>query len=86
MWNKIKFLLLCDSWQDKEHPEVDAKDQDDLEDDLAHDWLSKIEGPVHNHGPKLDQDHDQKRAWHLILRQRRSDVGCWVFLGGKRYK
>lgn len=70
----IKFLLLCDSWQDKKHPEVDAKDQEDLEDDLAHNRLSEVEGPVHHHGPKLDQDHDQEGSRHLILRQRRGDV------------
>ena len=48
------FLLLCDSGQNEEHPEVDAEDQDDLEDDLAHDGLSEVEGAVHHHGPKLD--------------------------------
>lgn len=73
---KIKFLLLGDSWQDKEHPEVDAKDQHDLKDDLAHDRFSEVEGPVHHHSPKLDEDHDQEGTWHLILRQRRSDVSC----------
>lgn len=74
------FLLFCDYWQDKEHPEVDAKEQDDLEDDLAHDRLSEVEGPVHHHSPKLDQDHDQERSRHLILRQRRRDVCSRVFL------
>lgn len=80
MWSTIEFLLFCNSWQDKEHPEVDAKQQDDLEDDLAHDWLSEVKGPVHHHGPKLDQDHDQERSRHLILWQRRCDVCLWVFL------
>lgn len=80
MWNVSKLLLFRDSWQDKEHPEVDAKKQDDLEDDLAHYRLSEVEGSVHHHGPKLDQDHDQERSWHLILRQRRCDVCCRVFL------
>ncbi len=77
---KIEFLLFCDSRQDKEHPEVDAKEQDDLEDDLAHDRLSEVEGSVHHHGPKLDQDHDQERSRHLILREGRGDVCRWVFL------
>lgn len=82
MWGKIKLLLFCDSWQDEEHPEVDAKEQDDLEDDLAHDGLSEVESAVHHHGAKLDQDHDQERSRHLILRQRRRDVCRWVFLEG----
>lgn len=80
----IEFLLFCDSWQDKEHPEVDAKEQDDLEDDLAHDGLSEVEGAVHHHSPKLDQDHDQERSRHLILWQRWRDVCRWVFLEGTR--
>lgn len=79
-WHKTDFLLICDSWQDKEHPEVDAKDQDDLEDDFAHDGLSEVEGTVHHHGPKLDQYHDQERSRHLILRQGRRDVCSWMFL------
>ena len=61
------FLLLCDSGQNEEHPEVDAEDQDDLEDDLAHDGFSEVEGAVHHHGPKLDQNHDQERPRNLIL-------------------
>ena len=65
---------MCDSWQDKEHPEVDTKEQDDLEDDFSHDRLSEVEGPVHHHRSKLDQDHDQERSRHLVLRQRRRDV------------
>lgn len=76
-------LLLCDSWQDKEHPEMDAKDQDDLEDDFGLNRLSEVKGPVHHHGPKLDQNHDQEGSWHLILRQRRSDVCRRVFLQNK---
>lgn len=82
MWRKCEFLLICDSWQDKEHPKVDAKDQDDLEDHLAHDRLSEVERPVHHHGPKLDQDHDQERSRHLILRQGRCNVCSRVFLEG----
>lgn len=63
----MDFLLLCDSRKDKEHPEMNAEDQDDLEDDLAHDRLSEVEGPVHHHGPKLDQHHDQEGSWYLVL-------------------
>lgn len=73
-------LLHSDSWQDKEHPEVDAKDQEDLKDDLAHHRLSEVEGPVHHHRPELDQHHDQEGSGHLILRQRRGDVCRRVFL------
>ncbi len=80
MWSEIEFLLICDSWQDEEHPEVDAEQQDDLEDDLSHHRLPEVEGPVHHHGSKLDQDHDQERPRHLILRQRWRDVRGWVFL------
>lgn len=83
MHHDQEFLLFCDAWQDKEHPEVDSKEQDDLEDDLAHDGLSEVEGAVHHHGSKLDQDHDQERSGHLILRQRRSDVCRRVFLEGE---
>lgn len=61
---------------------MDTKDQDDLEDNLAHDGLSEVEGPVHHHGPKLDQDHDQERSRDLILRQGRGDVCSRVFLEG----
>ena len=61
---------------------MDAKEQDDLENDFSHDGLSEVEGPVHNHGPKLDQNHDQERSRHLILRQRRRDVCRGVFLEG----
>lgn len=78
-----QFLLICDVWQDEEHPEVDAKDEDDLEDNLAHDRLSEVEGPVHHHGTKLDQHHDEKGSRHLILWQRWRDVCCRVFLHGK---
>lgn len=46
---------------------MDAKQQDDLENDLAHDGFSEVEGSVHYHGPKLDQNHDQERPRHLIL-------------------
>lgn len=63
---------------------MDSKEQDDLEDDFAHDWLSEVEGTVHHHGPELDQDHDQERSGHLILWQRRSDVCRRVFLEGAR--
>lgn len=76
--------LFGDSGQDEEHPEVDPKDQDDLEDDLPHDSLSEVEGPVHHHGAELDQHHDQEGSGDLILRQRRSDVCSRVFLEGKR--
>lgn len=61
------FLLLCDSWQDEEHPEVDSKEEDDLKDDLPHDRLPEVEGTVHHHGPKLDQHHDQERPRNLVL-------------------
>lgn len=81
-WFLNEFLLFCDSWQDEKHPEVNSKEQDDLEDDFAHDRLSEVEGTVHNHGPELDQHHDQERAGHLILRQRWRDVCRRVFLDG----
>lgn len=61
---------------------MDAKEQDDLENDFSHDGLPEVEGPVHHHAPKLDQNHDQERSGHLILGQRRRDVCCWVFLEG----
>lgn len=61
------FLLVCDSRQDEEHPEVDSKEKDDLKDDLSHDGLPEVEGAVHHHAPKLDQHHDQERPWDLIL-------------------
>lgn len=67
---KTTFSLFCDAWQDKEHPEVDPEDQEDLEDDLSHDRLSEVEGPVHYHGAELNQDHDQEGSRHLILRER----------------
>lgn len=79
----MKRLLVCDLWQDEEHPEVDAKDQNDLEDNLAHNRLSEVEGPVHHHGAKLYQHHDEKSSRDLILWQRWCDVRRWVFLQGK---
>lgn len=77
---KDKFSLVSDARQDKEHPEVDPKDQDDLEDDLPHHSLSEVEGPVHHHGAELDQDHDQEGSRHLVLRQWRGNICRWVFL------
>jgi len=77
---KLSFLLLCYSWQNEEHPEVNPEHQDDLEDDFAHDSLPEVEGAVHYHGRKLDQHHDQEGPWHLVLRQRRGDVCRRMFL------
>lgn len=59
--------LFCDDWKDEEHPKVDPKDQEDLEDDLAQYGLSEIQGPVHHHGAKLDQNHDQEGSRNLIF-------------------
>ena len=72
----IRHVPLSDPRQDEEHPEVDAKHQDDLEDDLPHHCLPQVQGPVHHHGAKLDQHHHKERFWNLVFRQGRSDVGC----------
>lgn len=62
---------------------MDAKHQDDLEDDLGLNRLPEVEGPVHHHGAELDQHHDQEGSRHLILRQGRRNVCSWVFLQGE---
>lgn len=54
-------------WQDKEHPKVDPKDQEDLEDDFAQHGFSEVQGPVHHHGAKLDQNHDQEGSRNLVF-------------------
>lgn len=58
-----------DSRQDEEHPEVDAEDQDDLEDELAQHGLAEVERAVDDHGGELDEQHDQEGLWHLVIRQ-----------------
>lgn len=63
---------------------MDSKEEDDLKDDLSHDRLPEVEGPVHHHGPKLDQHHDQEGPWNLVFRQGRRDVSCGVFLKEKQ--
>lgn len=59
---------------------MDPEDEDDLEDDLPHDGLSEVEGPVHHHGAELDQNHDQEGTGDLVLRQRRRNVRRRMFL------
>lgn len=67
--------------QDEEHPDVNAKDQDDLEDEFAQDRLAQVEGTVDNHGAELYEKHDQECFGHLVLGQRGGDVCCCrVFL------
>ena len=67
--------------QDEEHPEVNPKHQDNLEDDLSQDGLPEVECPIHHHGPELNEHHHQEGPRHLILGQRGRDVGCGrVFL------
>lgn len=69
-----KSLPLSHYRQDEEHPEVNSKHKNDLKNDLSQYSLSEVQGSVHYHGSKLNEDHHQKRPGHLVLGQRRGDV------------
>lgn len=43
-------LPLSDRWQDEEHPEVNPKNQNHLEDQLPQNCLPQIQSPVYHHG------------------------------------
>lgn len=57
------------TWQDEEHPEVNAKDKDNLEYTLPKHSLPQVNGPVHYHGAKLNQKHHQEGFRDLVFRQ-----------------
>lgn len=69
-------LPLSDCRQNEEHPQVDAENQNDLEDELAQDGLAQVEGPVDDHGAELDEQHDQEGLGHLVILQRGGYVSC----------
>lgn len=69
-------LPLSDSREDEKHPEVYAKYQHHLKNTLPQQGLLQIEGPVHYHGTKLDEQHDQESFRDLVLWQGLGNVSC----------
>lgn len=64
-----KTLPLSHTRQDEEHPEVNSKHKNDLENDLSQDSLPEVQCSVHDHGSKLNENHHQKWPRDLVLRQ-----------------
>lgn len=58
---------LSNPWKNKEHPKVNAEDQDHLKDDLPHNGLPQVQCTVYYHSAKLDEYHHQKCLRYLIL-------------------
>lgn len=58
---------VSNSWQDEEHPKVNAKDQDNLEHTLPKHGFPQVNGPVRYHHAKLEQEHHQKGLRDLIF-------------------
>ena len=54
-----------DFGQDKEEPDVNEDDQQDLEDALANDVLTQEQGTVDDNQNKLEDQHDQERDRNL---------------------
>lgn len=61
------YIPLCDTRKDEEHPKVYSKHQYHLENTLPQQGLLQIEGPVHDHGAKLDEQHNQEGLRNLIF-------------------
>lgn len=46
---------------------MDAKHQHHLENTLSQQRLLQVEGTVHDHGAKLDEQHHQEGFWNLVF-------------------
>ena len=51
--------------QNKEHPDVDEQNQEDVEEELADDLLTEVESSVYDDQHELGQQHRQE--WHRNL-------------------
>ena len=59
------FLPFCNSWQYKEHPDMDEGHQQDLIDEFTHHQFTKVQSSVNNDENKLQQQHYQEGIWNL---------------------
>lgn len=60
---------------------MDPEHEDDLKHTLPKQRLFQVKGPVHYHGPELDQQHHQEGLRDLVFGQGLGDVGrSGVFL------